>query len=107
MCIPCIWRLDTWRRRNGTCLLRSLDSWQCCRCAARSAEKLPFASDSSLMAAVTAAASPCAGMPQPASSFSTGLKPQKLADAFHIAAETKDLPGTDSSERSLIGTSLD
>ena len=79
----------------------------CCRCAARSAEKLPFARDSSLMAAVTAAASPCAGMPQPASSFSTGLKPQKLADAFNTAAETKDLPGTDSSERSLIGTCLD
>ena len=96
-----------WRRRKGTCLLRGLDSRHCRRCAACSAEKLPFASDSSLMAAVTAAASPCAGTHQPAPTFSIGLRPQKLADAFNTAAETRDLPGTDSSERSLIGTSLD
>lgn len=69
----------------------------------RSAEKLPFASDSSLMAAVAAAASPSSALPQ-AATLSAGLRPQKLADAFNSVAVPGG--GTDGSEQSLIGAHL-
>ena len=75
-----------------------------CRGAAgRSAEKLPFASDSSLMAAVAAAASPSSAVAQ-AATLSAGLRLQKLADAFNSVA----MPGggTEGSEQSFIGTHL-
>ena len=53
----------------------------CRDAAARSAEELPSADDSQLMAAIAAAASPGASLPRSAS-LTTGVKPQKLVDTF-------------------------